>query len=488
VATIVCNHAQERRSLSADLVLNVGSQFLVRIVTAVSALYAARVLGPAQFGVWAVLQVLFMYTAQGHCGAVNAMMREVPLAQARNDNATAQRLVNNTWGLVTLSSVLVAALSTAGLWWMRARGVERWGVIVAASALLVLVQMQSVFFQFYCRAYATFKLLAFFSTAQALITLPLCFWWIPRWGIAGYLFALSVGFSVIAVAVITRPGIRLEFSWPEWASLLRIGLPMLPGTLMLYLNMSIERIVLASGVSAIATGIFAAGAFFFQIGGTLWELVIYTWYSRLAALYGETGEEKSLVRVLREVIPGALWLSSLLQGALFLVLPFGLRLLLPEYLHSIVVAQILVLAVNLWGIAQFLSFSLTIIGRQKQSALLQGTFLVLKLCLLVFVAAIFQDVMAVAVASVVALLIYAVGALLWWKRVAGQSVIPLWQSVVLWGGPAVAALVCQGSSSATGTETAFRVVAYFGLAASASFLMARRSRAFRRLYAWSAAR
>jgi O-antigen/teichoic acid export membrane protein len=470
-------------------VLNVGSQFLVRIVTAVSALYAARVLGPAQFGVWAVLQVLFMYTAQGHCGTVNAMMREVPLAQARNDSATAQRLVNNTWGFVTLSSVLVAALSALGVWWMRVPGLERWGVVVIGSAWLVLVQMQAVFFQFYCRAYARFKLLAGFSAAQALITLPLCFWWIPRWGIAGYLFALSAGFSIIPAAVITRPGIKLEFSRTEWLRLLNVGLPMLPGSLMLYLNMSLERIVLASSVSAVAAGMFAAGAFFFQIGGTLWELVIYTWYSRLAALYGESGKVESLASVLREVMPGAIWMSSLAQGAVFLVLPFGMRLLLPEYAHSIAVAQVLVLAVNLWGIAQFLSFSLTIIGRQKQSAAMQGVFLGVKLVLLVLVSAIFKDAMAVAVASVVALAGYAIGALLWWKKVAGRSVVPIWKSVALWGGPVVAALMCRGWSPAvTANETVLRVLAYVGIAGSASVLMNRRSRTFRRLYAWGAAR
>lgn len=468
--------------------LNVGSQFLVRIVTAISALHAARILGPAQFGVWALLQVLFMYTAQGHLGTVNAMMREVPLAHARHDSATAQRLVNNTWGFVTLSSVVITALSAMGVWWMRAPGLDHWERVVVGAAWLVMVQLQAVFFQFYCRAYARFKLLAWLSSAQSVLTLPLCIWWIPRWGIAGYLFALSTGFSIIAAAVITRPGIKLEFFRPEWLRLLKVGLPMLPGTLMLYLNMSMERVVLASSVNAISAGMFAAGAFFFQIGGTLWELVIYTWYSRLAALYGESGSVEPLVEALRAIMPGAIWISSMAQGALFLVLPLGLKLLLPEYSHSIAIAQILVIAVNLWGIAQFLSFSLTIIGRQKQSAAMQTAFLGVKLALLVLVAAMFKDAMAVAAASVVALVGYAAGALLWWKRIAGTSVVPIGKTAVLWGGPVAAAVMCCAwRSTVAFDETALRVLAYAGLAVSASILMDRRFRTFRCLYAWSLA-
>ncbi len=489
MATIVSISEPGRGSARADLALNVGSQFLVRIVTAVSALYAARVLGPAQFGVWAVLQVLFMYTAQAHCGTVNAMMREVPLARARNDNAAEQRLVDNTWGFVTLSSLPVAALSAAGVWWMCGRGSQRWGLVVAGSAWLVLVQLQSVFFQFYCRACGKFKLLAGFSTAQALLTLPLCLWTIPRWGIGGYLLALSAGFSIISAAVMTRPGIKLKASRTEWTRLLSVGLPMLPGTLMLYLNMSLERIVLASRVSAVAAGLFAAGAFFFQIGGTLWELVIYTWYSRLAELYGESGDAGVLVGVLREILPGAIWISSLAQGAFFLLLPLGMRFLLPEYSHSIAVAQVLVLAVNLWGIAQFLSFSLTIIGRQKQSAAMQAIFLSVKLLLLVLVVALFKDVMAVAVASIVALVCYAVGSLLWWKKVTGRSVVPVWQSAALWASPIVIAVACCGwNSTMAAGDTVLRVLAYAGIAGAATLLLDKRGGAFRRLYAWSAAR
>lgn len=474
----------QRGSLTGDLTLNVGSQFFVRLATAVTALYAARILGPEQFGLWAVLQVVFLYTAQGHCGTVNAMMREVPLAQARGDLATARRLVNSTWGFVTASSLIVAAAAGGVVWHLFSPGTGDSRLVAIGSIVMVLVQSQSVFFQFYCRAYSSFVVLASFNIAQVLITLPLCFWLVPLLGVAGYLFALTAGFCIIPVAVATRPGIRLRFSRVDWARLLTIGLPMLPGTLMLYLNMSLERLVLASGVSALAVGIFAAGAFFFQVGGTLWELVIYTWYSRLAELYGSTGKSEAVVGALADVIPGAVWLSSSLQGALFVVLPFVLTRLLPEYSRSIAVAQVLVLTINLWGTAQMLSFAMTIIGRQKQAMGLQGIFIAAKVSLLATAVALFKDPQWAAAASFVALVIYLVSTLQWWKRTAQSDVVPLYRIAMLWSAPVAIAAFCSRNVLPNLRETGFRLVLYVGIVGAASLAVHRHTHIFRRLSLW----
>lgn len=481
--------ASRTGSLKTDLVFNVGSQFFLRIVTALTALYAARFLGPEQFGAWAVLQVLFMYTAQGHMGTVNAMMREVPLCQTRGEHATAQRLVNSTWAFVSLSSIVVTGAAGAIVLWFYRPSQDHAGLVVLGSMWLVFVQLQSVFFQFYCRAYSSFKIMAAFSVSQAVLTSVLCLWLVPRLGIAGYLFALAVGFSLIPIAIVTRPGIRFGISVPDWRRLLGIGLPMLPGTLMLYLNMSLERLVLASTVSATAVGLFAAGAFFFQIGATLWELVIYTWYSRLAAIYGATGKVETLAAALRHILPGVVWVSSVIQGAAFVVLPFVLGRVLPGYKDSVAIAQVLILVMNLWGIGQFLGFALTIIGKQKRSLLLQGLFLVVKLALLAVVVVCWHHVVVVAVASAVALAFYVAITWSYWHSLCkAEPVLPA-SSVALWIGPVVVAVI--SAFRATGSESwqasGFRLLLYVLCMAAASTLVERKERMMMRMWAWRGA-
>jgi O-antigen/teichoic acid export membrane protein len=482
VATLA-SRGWRRGSLGSDLVLNVGSQFALRVVTAVTALYAARVLGPARFGTWAVLQVLFLYTAQGHFGTVNAMMREVPMALSRGKAQAAQELVNSSWGFVTLSSVVVAIASGAVTWWMRVPGESGWNLVVIGSVLLVLLQLQSTFFQFYCRAYGSFRVLAGFNLAQAGVTLPLCFWLVRRMGIGGYLLALCAGFAVISVAVVTRPGLKLRFSPTDWKRLLGIGLPMLPGSLMLYLNMSLERVVLAYGVSTAAVGVFVAGAFFFQIGGTLWELLIYTLYSRLAELYSATGEIDFLAAALRGAIPGAVWVSSIAQGALFITLPYALARMLPEYSQSGTVAQVLVLVMNVWGIAQLLNFSMTIIGGERSSLALQGVFVVVKLALLGGAVALSGDPVSAAVASFVSLVFYAGHSWWWWRKVAGVDLGSLREVVALWALPSGIAVICGWNLQPDIWDVIFRAIAYAAIVSVLSLAVQKKSNALGRLWA-----
>lgn len=429
------------------------------MITAVTALYAARVLGPAQFGVWSVLQVLFMYTAQGHLGSANAMMREVPLLRSRGDEVGAQNIVNSTLSFITLSSLAVTLFAGAAVWSLYRQS----RAVALGSMWLVFVQLQSVFFQFYCRANSSFKIMAAFSTTQALITLPLSFWLIPRLGIAGYLFALSAGFSIIPLAIATRPGIRMRINLVEWRGLLQIGMPMLPGALMLYLNMSIERLVLASALTSAAVGIFAAGAFLFQIGASVWELVVYTWYSRLAAIYGRTGSVDALARVMREFLPSAIWVSSLGQGALLVILPWAMTQLLPSYGPSVAIAEVLVAVMNLWGIAQFLSFALTIIDRQKRSVALQSIFLIAKLALVMGALLLRRDPVAVAVASASALTLYAGMTWLQWWRLAGKVFPQVGLPALMWALPILVAGVLSQSSRTVSLTNALGSLAVYAM-------------------------
>src|SRR5712692_8763352 len=97
------------KNIASDLFYNVGSQVFNRLVVGLLAVYAARVLGPKQFGLWAVLQVLLLYTAQGHLGVANAMMRDVPIANRRGEHSLVRELVEGAWGFVFLSSLVVSA-------------------------------------------------------------------------------------------------------------------------------------------------------------------------------------------------------------------------------------------------------------------------------------------------------------------------------------------------------------------------------------------
>ncbi len=472
-------------SLRSDLVFNMGSQMLLRIVTAVTALYAARVLGPSRFGLWAMLQVLFMYTAQGHFGVVNAMMRDVPTALARGEMDEARGVTDTSWTFVSVCSVPIS-LCAAGVVWccIGPMSTERM-LIVIGTAWLVAVQLQSVFFQFYCRGYGKFRLLAGASVLQAMLLLPLCFYLIPRYGIAGYLFALSAGFTVITVTVMIRPDLHWGLSKTRLVRLIAVGLPMLPSSLMLYLNMSVERIALST-LGAAAVGVFVAGAFFFQTGVTIWELVIYTWYGRLARLYGQTNSIDSVIKAFREIIPGALWVTSLLQGAAYILLPITLQRLLPEYVPSIAVSQVLVVAINLWGIAQLLSFCMAIVGRQKRAAMVQSAFLVLKLLAVLVAVMYVRQVQTVALASAAAVGVYLILTYLEWKRISGHAIDSITKWAVLWTIPNGIAVAC---SSLLGTERSLLAcVVYLLVVGGASLCLHTKSVAFRQLYAWGTAK
>jgi hypothetical protein len=169
----------------------------------------------------------------------------------------------------------------------------------------------------------------------------------------------------------------------------------------------------------------------------------------------------ALAKAMGEFLPIAIWVSSLCQGVLLVILPYAMTRILPTYGQSVAIAEVLVTVVNLWGIAQFLSFALTIIDRQKRSVALQTIFLLIKLALVIGALLLRHDPVAVALASALALVVYAGMSWLQWGSLASAVFPQVGFAAVLWATPAlVAGLLSRLSPGVSLTNTLGMLTVY----------------------------
>lgn len=426
--------------------LYLSSQVATRVAAALLGVYAARVLGPRQLGLWAVFQIVYLYTAQAHLGTVNAMLREVPIARARHNESRAREIVEEAWGFVWVSSIVTGLTTASIVWLMFDRSEMNALLLSAACGLLAFFQLHSVFFNFYCFSYSELAKLAIAILVQQLVTTVGCVMFLKSYGVTGYLAAMAVGFSAMWIANLfgPLPRLRPRFSAREWRGLIVIGLPMLPGALMLYFGTSLDRIFVASRLGVTALGVFTVAAFFFQFGAALWDVAINTTYAKLASLYARANSDpERLGTLIADVLPGLLWLSSVVQGTLYIGAPLVIGVILPQYVSSIIAAQILVLAINLFGAGQFLTSTLTVIGRERISVAVRLFGLLVRVVSLLIALAASRSLAGIAAGILVGQLGYATLAFLVVRRFAR---VPLKSAAVAlgaWGIGSGAAVLCS---------------------------------------------
>lgn len=470
--------------------LYLSSQIATRIVSAMLGVYAARVLGPQQLGLWAVFQIVYLYTAQAHLGTVNAMLREVPVALAEHDEQRARNLVETTWGFVwTVAATSSCAVGLA-VWLLFGTSDPHAAVLTIACAVLAFVQLHSVFFNFYCFAFSALTKLSIATLTQQLLTTIACVLLLARYGVAGYLLSMAIGFSVMWVATFVGPLPRLRprICFKTCRGLVAVGLPMLPGALMLYFGTTLDRLFVASRLGVTALGFFTVGAFLFQFGAALWDMAIYTVYARLAALHAAADKNpETIAQLMGKLLPGAMWVSSALQGLLVIGAPLVIRSVLPGYGTCIGLAQILVLAINLFGAGQLFTSNLTVIGRERLSVIVRVAGLGLRAICLFASLAFSRTIAGLGTGIVIGQLAYAIFAVLIFRRVAVLPMKPAVASLGAWFMSSVAAIACA-TLARTGDTRALITAAmlYTCLLLVISLLVERRDGSISRF--WSFAR
>src|SRR5699024_2325706 len=86
-------------SLGSATLINAILAFIVGILT-------RNILGPDQYGIWVTISLIFTFSPLFHLGILNAMNREVPFYQAKNDEERVSKIRGSVFTYIIIISVL----------------------------------------------------------------------------------------------------------------------------------------------------------------------------------------------------------------------------------------------------------------------------------------------------------------------------------------------------------------------------------------------
>lgn len=333
------------------------------IVGVLARLITAGLLGPANYGLLRIAEVVQQYAGYADLGAKHAVARQVSLFLGRGDSSQAGTVASIlfTWTLVSTAAVTVV------LWGLYLAGVALDGLLslpnlVVLSVVLVIGRLNT-FLANYVRAHGQFDALGmqFFITAVAppIVSLPVVYWWGVTGGLLGQLLvAVLVAINLLYFARPLRVfALRLMLPFRRTLELLKLSALLHVISISETLFETLELSLLAFFVSAEQVGIYG-----FAIGwmtmalSTLAGVRLVVERSMLLdrAAQGETVRLAAFRKYMETPLVLNLLFAGAALGMLFFAYDFAVRQFLPQFIPSMAVAQVLIFGQTIYAMTSFM--------------------------------------------------------------------------------------------------------------------------------------
>jgi O-antigen/teichoic acid export membrane protein len=323
-----------------------------------SRVVGAGALGPSNYGVLRLADVVQQYSGYAEMGARYAVARQVPILLGQGDEDEA-RLVS---GMVLIWMVTVSIVFCLALWLMFALGIRLNGLLTIWNLVflsgLILLNRLNAFLGNYVRAYGNFDALGIQSFILAIgtpvVSIPAILWW----GVAGGLLAQMIIAGLVGANLIyfgARLGLfRLELRLPirKAFRLLRLGLLLHFNNLSESLFETLELTLLAIFASTQQVGLYG-----FAIGWVASTTVILTGVGLVTerAMLLERGAQGADIRrdafrrYLETPLVVYLLFASGMLGITYFVFDFIVKIYLPEFAPAMLIAQVLIFGQTIYS-------------------------------------------------------------------------------------------------------------------------------------------
>lgn len=330
-----------RRAIIQQIMQFAGANLVVQAARFLKNFFLARMLGPSLFGLWNGLQVILVYGANAHLGALHAMNREVPQRRGRGENDDIPSIARASLTFTMLATAIIAAI-------LFVLGLAPWYDAVTASALrllalVLLAQQLYQFFHFWFRADEKFallsKVLIFVTLLEAALTLAL----VRVLGFNGIFYGF-LGSSLVAVLICFAASPahmrRPLFDFTLIPALIRTGFPIMIIGLSYSLMTTLDRIFILNFLGEEQLGYYALGTLALTAMAYIPTAINQVLYPKMGERFGATAQAETLAPLVEKPTLVTAGVMAAVLGAAYLALPLT-PLLLPQYTEGIPTARIL---------------------------------------------------------------------------------------------------------------------------------------------------
>jgi O-antigen/teichoic acid export membrane protein len=374
----------------------------------------AALLGPAAFGIWALLRLVMRYATLVGLSVFRGLELELLAGRAaKPDDAPARVALGY---VLCATGTLAAAAIVASVLIHNPRH-----VLVLRGFAVAIIAEQVYGYALVCvrvrqdlRRYAILE-----NTHAALqVVCVLTLAWLR--GLSGAFVGLALA-SLIAVAFASRRiELRPAFHWPTLRRLLREGVPLAMNVMLSSILSTADRWVVAGFGGVTMLGYYAFAAQIASVAVTFTGVIRTVIFPEV---YRDARTERATVALRahleRAVLPFARLFPPLLGAASLLVGP-ALALVLPRYLGAAGPARIFLLAGAASGIVNLAAIGVVAAGKQSRLPVLSGIALVINLALSFLAVTHGGALELVAAASFAGQVTFAAGVLVLVRRASGM--------------------------------------------------------------------
>ena len=343
---------------------------LTQIVTVVASILTRRLLGPVQMGVWVYLQVLLNYTEFSALGTTTAASLEIPLLNGKQDREGAQKVANAAFSFALITSLGVAAATLAYAFARRtALGQELFYGFLMAAVFVVLQRFNSLAITL-VRADKQFVLAGKQMLYSSIVNIALIAFFSYRFKLYGFLAAMALSL-IFNIAYLTwRAGIRVRFvaDWPQMKALILFGFPLITIGLASTAFETMDPLFIKHFLGFETLGLYSVALMTINYLNAVPNSVGVVTISHLQEKVGESGDKAVLAGYLKKVDAGYGFLMALLIGGAWFMVPWLVRLALPDFVKGIPALQCLALSTFFTALIQ--GYTQLVYAIRKHHALL----------------------------------------------------------------------------------------------------------------------
>ena len=338
-----------------DTILFSATTFFAKTVGFIRSFIVARFLGPSLYGLWNALSIISEYSRYSHLGVLNAMNREVPFYRGKKDDAKVARIRNLGFSMACIPPLIIGLILLLVSLFLEGRVGREVIMALRVIAILVFTRQLYDFFVLLFRSDNNFKFLSKIQVFLSITDILLVTCLIILFGFYGFLWAAVLNYILILgyifYKVYHKYKLRFYFNKDLLTNLMKIGVLITLITIVISLRTTVDRLMIIKFLGITELGYFSISyvliRFIFIIPSSLSQIM----YPRLVERYGSSNKDTNALRNYVEISTLVLAYSMpFFIGMIFLLLPFGVRLLLPRYIPGIVAAQITILGLFFFSI------------------------------------------------------------------------------------------------------------------------------------------
>lgn len=340
-----------------------GSTVLMQVVRVVAGLVAARVLGPATWGEWYVLNLVLAYGAVTHLGALNAMSRDVPAALGRGDASLSSRLASTSLSMTLVGSVLGAAF-VASLAALVPLGVE--ASLVALVGALLIGQQLYTFVVANLRARVKFPAASRLQLVLSGAYFVCAVAGVLAFGLWGFVLGMLVAYAVtVGTGWRYLQGLRPSLDRDIVRRLVASGLPILLVGVANTVFTTVDRWIVLGRLGQYELGLYSLAIMALNAMALLPQVVSQQVYPRIAFAWAKNGSVPEVEQLVRRQRVTAQGLMIPITVAASVVLPPLVARFLPEYVEAVPALLVTLLTPLVASFGQGYSAVLHVLGRQS---------------------------------------------------------------------------------------------------------------------------